>query len=353
MAQKMYAVICCTLFLIVWSSHSYAQEYLDVLPGYRVELPGDFFYKKNYRVQWWYVTGHLFNDTGREFGYELTFFVVAVQNRDYRSEFGVNNIYISHFAISDLQGNQFYTFDQSDTGAFDFAGARADRLHVWVGKNSLQGTLDSMRIRASHESHEIELSLMPAKPLVLNGDKGYSRKSAASPLIASIYLSYTDLDTRGRLKLGENTFDVKGTSWFDREISSRGLDDHQKGWDWFAIQLDDHREVMLYLIRNRDGTLDPHSSGTLVHPDGTSRHLSLKDFSVDVLAQYTSSKTGAQYPSRWKIQIPSEEVDLTVTPLMDDQEFLGTYTTFNYYWEGTCKVEGAARGRAYVELTGY
>src|SRR5271157_4151970 len=141
-------ILICLLFLAM-PSITPAGEYNDVLPDSEVRVPDGFYYKSDYRVQWWYFTGHLFDEKGREFGYELTFFVVGVQKRHYESKFGVNNIYISHFAVSDVQGKKYYFSDNSDSGAFDFAGARNDRLKVWVGDNVLEGTQHRMHISAS------------------------------------------------------------------------------------------------------------------------------------------------------------------------------------------------------------
>ncbi|MEW5745887.1 MAG: lipocalin-like domain-containing protein [Nitrospirota bacterium] len=329
------------------------QEFSEVTAESRLQFPRDLYHNSAYRVQWWYFTGHLFDAGGREFGYELTFFVVGVQKRDYSSQFGVSTIYISHFAVSDIQDRKFLFHERADAGAYGFAGARSDRLHVWVGASSLEGSMEKMQLKASGERHALELTLTPLKPLVLHGEQGYSRKSRASPLIASYYFSYPRLAAEGTLRIGSATFTVSGTSWFDRELSSRGLDAGKAGWDWFSLQLDDGRDVMLYLIRNRDGSHDPYSSGTLVYPDGSYRHLAKKEFTIKTLRHYTSEKTGARYPAQWEIALPAERLALTVTPLIEDQEVLSTKTTRNYYWEGACTVTGNATGRAYVELVGY
>jgi predicted secreted hydrolase len=345
------------LFIIFLVSFVYSlalgQEYKDITRDYKLQFPKDFYYKKDYRVQWWYFTGHLFDEKGKEFGYELTFFVVGVQKKAYKSKFGLRNIYISHFALTDVKENIFYFSDQSDSGAFDFAGARDDKLNIWVGKNSVKGTMKEMYLSASDGDKALDLTLISTKPIVLHGENGYSRKSEESPLIASFYSSYTNLKTEGSLKIGNKIYKVKGKSWFDREISSRGLGQKQVGWDWFSIQLDDNREIMLYLLRNKDDSIDKNSSGTFVSFDGAYRHLSKEDFSVTVLSHYKSKKTGARYPSQWEIKIPSEKIQLTLFPLIKDQELVTTRSTFNYYWEGTCAVEGTAWGRAYVEMTGY
>jgi predicted secreted hydrolase len=213
--------------------------------------------------------------------------------------------------------------------------------------------MKKMHIKATADDADLDLSLVPGKPVVLNGDRGYSRKSDESPLIASLYFSFTDLSTEGTLKLGDTVFQVKGKSWFDREISSRGLGKNEVGWDWFAIQLDDEREIMLYTIRNRDGSINQYSSGTLVYQDGKYRHLERGDFSVTVLSRYTSAQSGARYPSKWEVTIPSENLSFLVTPLVQDQEFTAADAMGTSYWEGTCRVEGIAKGRAYVEMTGY
>lgn len=330
-----------------------AQEFLDITEEHTFAFPGAFFYQKDYRVQWWYVTGHLYDDSGREFGYELTFFVVGVQKKDYTSRFGVNTLYISHFAVSDIAKNTFYFSEKTDTGAFGFAGASDTQLKVWVDSTVLEGSPAKMHLRAEDREKRIDLHLVPLKPVVLHGEHGYSRKSDVSPLLASFYFSFSSLHTEGTLRMGGDVFTVKGKSWFDREISSRGLDEKLAGWDWFSVQLDDNRELMLYLMRNKDGTLDRSSSGTFIDHNGKYRHLSRDRFSVRVRDHYKSSKTGARYPSRWEITVPSEHISITVIPLLADQEVLAYNSTGNYYWEGACRVEGSAKGRAYVEMTGY
>lgn len=317
-------------------------------------LPSAFYFRKDYKIQWWYFTGHLYDSGGREFGYELTFFVVGIQKRHFRSRFGVDNVYIEHFAVSDLPHDKFHFTDGVDSGAFGLAGAEGKTLKVWLGKASLRGSPEHMCLRAADKDTAIDLVLSPEKPLVLNGERGYSRKSELSPLEASFYFSYTRLKSEGTLTLGGAVAAVKGESWFDREISSyhpfRGT---TGGWDWFAIQLDDRREIMLYLLRNRDGSADPYSSGTFVYGTGRYRRLGKEDFEVAVLRYYRSKKTGARYPAAWEVRIPSEQAVLKITPLMEDQECIATATTGNRYWEGACSVRGTTRGRAYVELTGY
>lgn len=339
-------------FIFFASSIALNQEYHVITKDYRLKFPEDFYYKKDYRVQWWYFTGHLFDQTGKEFGYELTFFVAGVQKKAYRSRFALRNIYISHFALSDVANKIFLFSDKSDSGAFDFAGAREDRLKVWVGKNIVEGIPKRMHLHAFDDNKSLDLILIPTKPVILHGENGYSRKSEESTATASFYFSYTNMKTKGSLRIGNKTVMVKGKSWFDREILSRGFWQNQIAWDWFSIKLNDNREIMLYLLRHRDGPIDKNSSGTFIYSDGTYRHLSKEEFDVHVLSYYRSRKTHARYPAKWKIKIPSEGIELTLVPVMEDQELTTAYLTFNY-WEGVCSVEGAVSGKAYVEMTGY
>lgn len=343
------------LLIVLFSgtSSSFEQEYKEVIPGYPVKLPEDLYYREDYRVQWWYFTGHLTGESGREFGYEVTFFAVNVQKREYKSRFGLKTLYISHFALSDIDRGVYFYGDTSDGGAFAFSGAAQDRLSVWVGDDKIEGNMEKLHLQATGEERAVDLVLLPEKPYVLNGDNGFSRKSEDDPLLASIYISNTNLKTAGTLKIGGETYSVKGKSWLDREISSGKSLGNLEGWDWFAIQLEDGREIMLSLLRKKDGSIDDFSSGTFVNRDGTYRALRKIDFSVRALGHYRSQKTSARYPSAWTVQIPEENITLKVIPLIQDQEFVAPFSTWNFYWEGACRVEGSAKGRAYVELTGY
>ncbi len=330
-----------------------ADEWRMVRQGETVRFPESFYFQPDYRVQWWYFTGHLFDETGREFGYELSLFAAGVQHRAFSSKFGVSSIFLSHTAVTDVQGKQFLHAGHADSGAYGFSGASKQELKVWVDSESLEGLPDRMHIKGATGTSSFDLVLLPRKPIVLNGVDGYSRKSEESPEIASLYFSFTDLETRGSLRIGPAEFRVTGTSWFDRELFSQWLGSDEAGWDWFALQLDDGRQIMLYQLRKKNGSVDAFSSGTIVYKDGSYRHLGVTDFSIEPTSSYRSKHTGVRYPSSWRIEIPSEKVRMSVIPLLQDQEFLSPGLTGGVYWEGTCRIEGSSSGRAYVELTGY
>jgi predicted secreted hydrolase len=140
----------------------------------------------------------------------------------------------------------------------------------------------------------------------------------------------------------------------DREWSTSSLAPGLAGWDWMALQLDDGRDLMLYQLRRRDGTADRFSGGRVVAADGSSRRLGLEDFRVEVRETWASPRDGTRYPSRWRVTVPSEALELELTPRLADQELRLAVR----YWEGAVRIDGRAGGRplggaGYVELVGY
>jgi predicted secreted hydrolase len=185
------------------------------------------------------------------------------------------------------------------------------------------------------------------------GDRGLSRKGA-EPGNASYYYSFTRMAARGTVRQGGQAFSVSGRAWMDREWSTSALSPDLVGWDWFALQLDDGRDLMFYVLRRRDGGAAPARAGTLVATDGRPQPLALTDVTVEVLEHWTSPRSRVRYPAGWRITVPAADLRLEVAPRLADQELIvGTR-----YWEGAVAVTGSAGGRpisgtGYVELVGY
>ena len=201
----------------------------------------------------------------------------------------------------------------------------------------------------------MELQLTPLKREVVNGENGVSQKGPLSEN-ASHYSSLTRLATVGQLKVEGEVFDVKGLSWMDHEFGTSFLYEDEVGWDWFSIHLDDQRDLMVCRIRRRDGSIDPHSSGTLIEPDGHSVHLSFDDFKVSPGEIWQSKESGARYPIGWKIEVPKYQLELKIAAEIDDQELRTAQTTGVNYWEGAVTVSDSnkkVRGNGYLEMTGY
>lgn len=329
----------------------------DISGFKRVQMPRDFKFPKDfgphpeYQTEWWYYTGNLVDSSGRDFGYQLTFFRRALSSYevDRESEWASNQIYFAHFALSDIENGEFYSSERWSRSALGLAGAETMPFRVWIDDWSVQGEGKSFKLKATDGSISINLLLKPAKPVVLQGDKGLSQKSQ-EPGNASYYFSQTRIDTSGRVIIDGQEFEVRGLSWIDREWSTSALGENQEGWDWFSIQLNDGREIMLYQLRLKDGGIDNYSSGSIVNKNGDLTPLKAADFEIEVLDTWKSSKTGIDYPSKWRISIPGHDIELNVVPLLQDQELLHSFI----YWEGAVKISGEGfSGKGYVELTGY
>ncbi len=324
------------------------------------QFPLDHGAHPSYRNEWWYVTGNLDTPEGRRFGFELTLFrfSLAVNPPVADSAWRSRQIYIGHFAITDVAEERFYVSQRYSRGAAGLAGAESAPLRVWLEDWQIEALGSAgehqmpWRLRARSDEAELVIDLEALKPLVLNGEGGLSQKSA-EPGNASYYYSMPRLAASGELTLDGQSYEVDGLAWLDREWSSSALSATQVGWDWFSLQLDDETELMFYQLRNADGSIDRYSSGTFVQRDGVPIKLSVDDVKLSVL-DYWSNLRGDRYPIAWSLAIPSLALSVDVRPVIEDQELSTTVR----YWEGAVDVSGRRGsedidGRGYVELTGY
>lgn len=325
------------------------------------EFPKDHGAHPAYRTEWWYFTGNLRDGEGNAFGYQLTFFRrgVATSAANPANPWSVRDLYLAHLAVTDVAKKRF-VFDEaiSRTGP-NLAGGRENGLDVRLLDWSARAQGGAIFLRARGKTARLSLELSLQKPPVLQGEKGLSRKGPL-PGQASYYATCTRLKTIGLLATDASgpSVRVNGTSWFDHEFGSGQLSAGLVGWDWFGLHLSDGRDLMLYFLRRRDGTVEPASSGTIVEATGSSRHLPLSVIKLETLDRWKSPKSGAVYPSRWRIRIPGESIDLLVSPLLPDQELSTPASTGVAYWEGAVEGRGTSECRrvacqGYVELTGY
>jgi len=321
-------------------------------------FPADHGPHDDFQTEWWYYTGNVQTPDGRHFGYQLTFFrraLVPPAERQARlSDWATDQVYMAHFALTDVAGKRFQSFERFERGAAGLAGAQASPFDVWLDDWSVEQVEPNVyRLRASQGDLALDLQLQDRKGPVLQGDQGYSQKGP-DPGNASYYYSLTRLETSSTMRVGDASYQVNGFSWMDHEWSTSYLTSNQVGWDWFALQLGDGSELMMFQIRKADGSVDPFASGTLIAPDGTTRRLSRDDFQITVGATWRSPRSGATYPAAWTIKVPSAGLTLDITPYLADQELNVSFT----YWEGAVQISGAHAGRAvsgsgYIEMTGY
>lgn len=323
----------------------------------RFQFPQDYGPHPEFRNEWWYFTGNLLSADGRRFGYELSLFRIALspEAQARSSDWATNQAYMGHFAVTDVNGKAFHYFERFARGAAGLAGARAQPFAVWLEDWRVSAETDkpeTWRITTRVDDVAIDLRVTPAKPIVPQGDRGLSRKSA-EPGNASYYYSIPRLATQGTITIGGKATRVRGTSWLDREWSTSALGPDQVGWDWFALQLDDGHELMFYQLRRRDGGADPFSAGVWIDAAGRANRLTAQDVTVEVLDRWSSPR-GGTYPARWRLTVPAARLSLEVRPVLADQELDVSVR----YWEGAVDASGTRADRklagvGYVELTGY
>ena len=340
---------------------AYAHEWRQAIGPWKWTFPRDHGSHPEFRTEWWYFTGNLIDPLKKRYGFQLTFFRQGLfsKARDRNSPWSIRDVYLAHFTLTDVAQGQFWFSERASRQGPGLSGTSEKEMELWLlnWRGKMEGK--KIRLEARHQEMALSLSLYPRKPLIFHGLNGLSQKGPGKGQ-ASYYYSFTDLEVEGRIKtpLSREPFQVNGIGWFDHEFGSNQLASNQIGWDWFSLHLSDGQDLMIYLLRRKDGTIEPSSSGTLVKRSGEGIHLKLSDIRVEVLDYWKSFKSGARYPSRWKIQVPSFRIEIEVFPLVPSQELLAQGSTGVIYWEGAVAGTGRSGGQpitceGYIELTGY
>ncbi|MCB9879978.1 MAG: carotenoid 1,2-hydratase [Planctomycetes bacterium] len=329
----------------------------------QLQFPRDHGPHPEFRTEWWYFTGNVATAAGRRFGVQLVFFrqalAAAVPARD--AALAARDMILAHAAVTDVDGRRFHFAERLARSAADLGGVRggdgrpfAAECADWSAR-AVAGSDDllPLELRAADGAFAFGLRVDPGKPVVLQGDRGLSQKSAAVGN-ASIYYSMTRLPMAGTIEVDGQTHQVRGEAWLDREWSTSALGAEQVGWDWFSLQLDNGEELMWYRLRRRDGAVDPWSRGTLVAADGRATRLEPAQVVAEPSGTWTARDGGAVYPARWRLRGVDPDLDLQVEPLLADQEL----DVLVRYWEGAVTVRGTragtpVTGRGYLEMTGY
>lgn len=348
---------------VVALASGFSEGWRIAQPGWQYEFPRDHWPHPEFKTEWWYFTGELRTADGRRFGYQVTFFRQGIRPPHLRkgetSRFIVNDFSFAHAALTDTASGKFRFSQKHARGAFGEAGfgepGNSEGRIAWIDPWRL--TIDAFGNYAVHaivDGDELTLHYQAAKPWIVHGKDGISRKAAADGR-ASHYYSGTRLNTHGTLKLAGKSLEVTGESWFDHEWATNVLTPEQLGWDWFSLRFEDGTELMLFQLRLRDGGIDQYSSGTFVDSLGRSSELTRDDFHLEPLEYWESPQTKARYPVAWKLSIPKLELQVEIRTPVDHQELVLSPIA---YWEGLVDVSGSRaeepiKGHGYIEMTGY
>ena len=330
--------------------------YRLALPGYHYEFPRDHFNHADFQTEWWYYTGNVHTNGGQRFGFELTFFRQGVDRSSApQSVWDVRDVWMAHLALSDIDGRRFFHTERLNRAGAGLAGANLEQRRVWNGNwHSQWLDRNTQELNAIAENFSFKLDLKSEKGPVIHGKDGVSQRAEGEGK-GSHYISLTRLSTTGVIELDGTQFQVEGLSWMDHEFFTYQLD---PGWDWFSLQLTDGSEIMLYRLRQKDGSTDSYSAGTYVDPQGRTKFLASTDFALTPGKTWTSPTTHAQYPIEWSIHIPSLGLDAAVATRLPQQELAGGNSAAPPYWEGAIdaigtKQDGSLVASGYLEMTGY
>lgn len=346
-----------SVLLLAASAHPQATDgWRRIEPGLVLEFPRDHGAHLDTHTEWWYVTGELADEGGALHGFQFTVFRRGLDARpatEGESPLRARHAYAGHLALTEVAAGRT-RFAQRLARSSPLAHASQEGLEVVLEDWRIAGDERGSTLVAADAARGFgfELALVPEKPLVLHGDRGYSAKGSQAGN-ASAYVSWTRLAVSGTLTLDGRTHAVRGGAWFDHEFGSGVLEEGTVGWDWFGLRLDDGRELMAFVLRDAQGRARAASGGTLVERDGTARKLTADDFTVVVEEHWTSPRTGARYPSRCTLRVPAHGLALELRPLVDDCELSDAGATGVVYWEGPLEVRGTVSGRGYAERTGY
>ena len=322
-----------------------AAAFTPVVPGRVFSFPADHGPHDGFRIEWWYVTANLKDDQGREFGAQWTLFRSALKATSEVAGWGNQIIWLGHAAVT--SATVHHAAERYARGGVGQAGVSLAPFNAWIDdwRFSSQGSdpMAELQLSVRDKDFGYQLRLTSTRPLVLQGDKGFSQKSEQGQ--ASYYYSQPFFQARGTLEIDGKTYQVSGPAWLDREWSSQPLTANQTGWDWFSLHLDSGEQVMLYRMRQKDGA--PYLTGTWIDAQGQTQLLHAADISLT--PQDTANVAGRSMPVRWSIKIPDKHLDITISAL-NPKAWMALRIP---YWEGPVQLSGSHGGQGYLEMTGY
>lgn len=322
-----------------------AQSFTPVVPGRVFSFPADHGAHDGFRIEWWYVTANLKDQQGNDFGVQWTLFRSALKPVAEQAGWGNQTIWLGHAAVTSRSVH--HAAERYARGGVGQAGVRLAPFEAWIDDwmfaSQAQDPLRDMQLSARDKNFAYQLRLTSSRPLVLQGDNGFSQKSEEGQ--ASYYYSQPFFQASGTLQIDGQTYSVSGPAWLDREWSSQPLTANQTGWDWFSLHLDSGEHVMLYRMRQKDGA--PYLTGTWIAADGQIQTLHSEQISL--VPQDTAKVADRPMPVKWSIRIPDKQLDISVDAL-NRNAWMDLRIP---YWEGPVKINGSHPGQGYLEMTGY
>ena len=319
-----------------------------VVPGKTFVFPADHGPHPDYRIEWWYITANLKDSTGTAYGAQWTLFRQAMAPGAQQEGWANQQIWMGHAAVTSA-GIHRYS-EAFARGGVGQAGVEAKPFQAWIDSWQMRGlssmddaNIAPLQLTASGADFSYALRLDADRPLVLQGDAGYSRKSERGQ--ASHYFSQPYFEVTGSVTIDDKPSEVTGQAWMDREWSSQPLASDQTGWDWFSLHLNSGEKLMLFRLRQNDG--NHYSSGNWISPGGKSEQIVSAD--INMTPQAFTEIEGRKIPTAWHLAIASRALAIDCVAL-NPRSWMGTSFP---YWEGPISFAGSHAGLGYLEMTGY
>ncbi|HTE92190.1 MAG TPA: lipocalin-like domain-containing protein [Bradyrhizobium sp.] len=324
------------------------QGFAPVTPGKTFAFPADHGPHPDHRIEWWYVTANLVDSAGAAYGAQWTLFRQAMTPGAQQEGWANQQIWMGHAAVTRADTHRYN--EAFARGGVGQAGVETKPFRAWIDSWEMRGsdrmreeTIAPLELNASGTDFSYALRLDADRPLVLQGDAGYSKKSERGQ--ASYYFSQPYFKAAGSITIDDKPHEVTGLAWMDREWSSQPLASDQTGWDWLSLHLTSGEKLMLYRLRQKDGHNDLY--GNWIEPDGRSTEIASADNSMTPTA--LTELEGRKIPTAWRIAIPSRSLTIECVPL-NPRSWMGTSFP---YWEGPISFKGSNSGLGYLEMTGY
>jgi len=325
-----------------------SEGFAAVVPGRALAFPRDHGPHPDYRIEWWYLTANLKDASGAQWGAQWTLFRQAMAAGVQQDGWANQQIWMGHAAVTSATTHRYA--EKFARGGVGQAGAKAMPFRAWIDSWEMRG-LDAfaaqnvalLAVSASGSDFSYALNLTADRPLVLQGDGGYSRKSDRGQ--ASYYFSQPYFAASGTITLGDKPIAVMGHAWMDREWSSQPLASDQTGWDWFSLHLESGEKVMLFRLRQKDGR--NYFAGNWI--DGNGRSVPLGSSAISMIPTGFTAIGSRKLPTSWTVAIPERGLKIESVPL-NAASWMGTRFA---YWEGPISFKGSHSGIGYLEMTGY
>jgi predicted secreted hydrolase len=324
------------------------EGFAPVVPGKVLSFPADLGPHPDFRIEWWYLTANLTDSTGAAYGVQWTLFRQAEKPGPQLEGWANQQIWMGHAAVTRADLHKFSeTFARGGTGQ---AGVTAKPFEAWIDAWEMRGadsmndrTIAPLELSASGSDFSYALKLDADKPLVLQGDAGYSRKSQRGQ--ASYYFSQPFFTATGHIVIDDKPIEMTGQAWMDREWSSQPLASDQTGWDWFSLHLNSGEKLMLFRLRQADG--DNYGSGNWISPEGKPEPIGPQDIKMTPAA--LTKIAARKLPTAWRIEIPRHGLAIEIVA-RNPRSWMATSFP---YWEGPISFTGSHAGVGYLEMTGY